>query len=95
MAMKQQHAELGTLLFVLLALLVLLAFIRNPVALLVNSLVAIIILVLLNAIFSLRIPLNIITVLIVAIGGLIGLLLIFLLRYARIAFYTDYDGTRR
>jgi len=81
-----RYIEVGTLLVALIVLWLLLVFVQNPVALLVNSIIAIVILFLLNAIFGLGIPINIITVLIVAIGGIVGLLLIIILRMMKVAF---------
>lgn len=84
--MANTYIEAGTLVVALVMLWLLFVFIQNPIALLVNSIVAIAILFLLNAIFGLGIPINIITILVVAIGGIVGLLLIILLRMARVAF---------
>ena len=81
-----RYIEVGTLLVALIVLWLLLVFVQNPVALLFNSIIAIVILFLLNAIFGLGIPINIITVLIVAIGGIVGLLLIIILRMMKVAF---------
>ncbi|HLD09036.1 MAG TPA: pro-sigmaK processing inhibitor BofA family protein [Methylophilaceae bacterium] len=87
--MVKQYIELGTLILAIVALWLLLVFINNPIALLVNSAIAFVLLLLINAIFKVGIPINIITVLIVAIGGIIGLLLILLLRYSNVAFRTE------
>ena len=87
--MAKQYVELGTLILALVALWLLLAFVQNPIALLVNSVIAIVILLLLNVIFRVGIPINILTVLIVAIGGIIGLLLILLFRFSNVAFYAE------
>lgn len=84
--MSTKHIEVGTVIVALIVLWLLLVFIQNPIALIINSIIAIAILFLLNAIFGLGIPINIITILIVAIGGIIGLLLIIILRLMRIAF---------
>jgi hypothetical protein len=84
--MTTKYIEVGTVIVALLVLLVLLMFIQNPIALLINSLIAILILFLLNAIFGFGIPINILTVLIVVIGGLVGLLLIIILRLMKVAF---------
>jgi hypothetical protein len=84
--MSTRYIEIGTLVFVLIVLWLLIVFIQNPIALIINSIIAIIIMFLLNAIFGLGLPINIITILIVAIGGIVGLLLIILLRLMRIAF---------
>jgi len=87
--MARQYVELGTLIVALFAFLLLIMFIQNPFALLVNSVIAILLLMLLNMLFRVGIPINIITVLIVAIGGLVGLLLILLFRYSNVAFYNE------
>ena len=87
--MVKQYIELGTLILALVALWLLFSFIQNPLALIINSAIAIVLLMLLNILFRVGIPINIITVLIVAIGGLIGLLLILLFRYSNVAFYTE------
>ena len=87
--MVKQYVELGTLIVALVALWLLFVFIQNPIALLINSVIAIVILLLLNMVLRVGIPINILTVLIVAIGGIIGLLLILLFRFSNIAFYTE------
>ena len=87
--MARQYVELGTLILALIAVWLLFVFIQNPFALLVNSAIAIVLLLLINIIFRVGIPINIITVLIVAIGGIIGLLLILLFRFSNVAFYTE------
>ena len=87
--MARQYIEIGTLIVALIALWLLFVFIQNPMALLVNSVIAIILLWLLNILFRVGIPINAITVLIVAIGGLVGLLLILLFRYSNVAFYAE------
>lgn len=84
--MSKTYIELGTLVVALIVLYLLLVFFTNPYALIVNSIIAIIVMFLLNAIFGLGIPINIITVLIVAIGGLVGLLLVIILRLLKVAF---------
>ena len=84
--MATNQIEVGSVLFALIVLVLLVIFIQNPIALLMNSIIAILIMFLLNAIFGLGIPVNIFTVLIVAIGGLVGLLLIIILRLMKIGF---------
>ena len=87
--MVKQYIELGTLILAIVALWLLFVFVQSPIALLVNSVIAIVILMLLNMIFRVGIPINIITVLVVAIGGIVGLVLILLFRYSNVAFYTE------
>lgn len=84
-----RYIEVGTLLVTLIILWLLIVFIQNPIALILNSIMAIGIMFLLNAIFKLGIPINLITILIVAIGGLVGLLLIILFRLMKIAFIEE------
>jgi hypothetical protein len=84
--MTTRYIEVGSLLAALIILWLLIVFVNNPVALIFNSIIAIIILFLFNMLFGLGIPINIFTVLVVAIGGLAGLLLIIILRLMRIAF---------
>lgn len=84
--MSTKYIEVGTIIVALIVLWLLLVFINNPIALIINSLIAIAILWLLNAIFGFGIPINIITVLVVAIGGIVGLLLIIILRLMKVAF---------
>ena len=80
------YIELGTLLVALIILYLLIVFVQNPVAILINALIAIGILFLLNAIFNIGIPINIITVAIVALGGLPGLLLLIIIRLLGLGF---------
>jgi hypothetical protein len=84
--MSKTYIEVGTLIVALIVLWLLIVFIQNPIALIINSLIAIGIMLLLNAIFGLGIPINIITILVVAIGGIVGLLLIIILRLMKVAF---------
>ena len=84
--MSKMYIEVGTVLVALVVLWLLLVFVNNPIALIINSLIAIAILFLLNALFGLGIPINLITILIVAIGGIVGLLLIIILRLMKVAF---------
>jgi len=85
-SMSKTYIEVGALIVALIVLLLLIVFIQNPIALIVNSLIAIGIMFLLNAIFGLGIPINLVTILVVAIGGIVGLLLIIILRLMKIAF---------
>lgn len=84
--MSKNYIEVGALIVALIILWLLIVFIQNPIALIINSLIAIGIMFLLNAIFGLGIPINLVTILVVAIGGIVGLLLIIILRLMKIAF---------
>lgn len=84
--MAKRYIELGTLIIALAVVWLLFGFIQNPLALLVNSVFALVLLLLLDIIFRIDIPISIPTILIVAIGGLVGLLLILLFRFSNVAF---------
>jgi hypothetical protein len=84
--MSTKYVEVGTVVAALIIFWLLLVFVGNPIALITNSLIAIVIMFLLNALFGLGIPINIITILIVAVGGLVGLLLVIILRLMKVAF---------
>jgi hypothetical protein len=85
--MSTKYIEVGSILVALIIFWILLVvFINNPVALIINSLIAIGIMFLLNAIFGFGIPINVVTVLVVVIGGLVGLLLIIILKLMKVAF---------
>ncbi|NYZ75530.1 pro-sigmaK processing inhibitor BofA family protein [Candidatus Micrarchaeota archaeon] len=84
--MSKKYIEVGTLLVALILVWLLFVFVQNPIALIVNSVIAIVILFLLNALLGLGIPINLLTILIVAIGGIFGLLLVIILKLMKIAF---------
>ena len=76
---------------VLLAVIVLYLLLVNSISitqLIINSLIAIVILFVVNM-FGAGIPVNILTILIVALAGLPGLVLLLILHFLRLGFYTD------
>jgi hypothetical protein len=80
--------ELIVLLIVVVVLVALLA--RGGISLVglaINALVGVVLLILTNLVLSPPIPINIITVLICAIGGVVGWLIILVLHLLGIAFY--------
>lgn len=84
--MTNKSVEIVTILLALVVLVLLFAFLKNPTALLINAIVGIILLFLLNAILKLGIPIGIITVVVVAIGGILGVVLVVILNRLKIAF---------
>lgn len=90
--MAKQYVEVGTLILALVIVWLLFAFIRDPMVLVVNSIFAIVILFVLNMFLEVSIPINILTVLVVAVGGILGLILILLLRFSNIAFNSEMKG---
>lgn len=58
----------------------------SPVNLLINAVVGVVLLILTNLVLSPPIPINLLTVLICAIGGVVGWIIILLLHLLAIAF---------
>ena len=58
----------------------------SPVGLAINALVGVVLLILTNLVLSPPIPINVLTVLICAIGGVVGWLILLLLHVLAIAF---------
>lgn len=80
------YIEVGALLVALFLLYLLFRFLKDPLYILGNSILGIVILFLVNIIFGLGIPINLLSVGIVAIGGLTGLLLILILHFLGLGF---------
>jgi hypothetical protein len=79
--------ELIVLIVVIVVLLLLLVQGRvSPINLAINALVGVVLLVLTNLVLSPPIPINLLTVLICAIGGVVGWLIILILHILAIAF---------
>lgn len=83
---KKYYIELGTLVVALFILYLLITFLHDPVQIIVNSLIGIGALFVLNIFMKKKIPINIMTVGIIAIGGIAGLLLVIILHFLKIAF---------
>ncbi|MGV8084824.1 MAG: pro-sigmaK processing inhibitor BofA family protein [Candidatus Bilamarchaeum sp.] len=80
------YIELWALLAALFILYLLIRFLKNPLHIIVNSILGILLLLIVNTIFNLGIPINIFSVGIVALGGLTGFLLILLLHFIGLGF---------
>jgi hypothetical protein len=79
--------ELIVLIVVIVVLLLLLVQGRaSPISLAINAVVGVVLLVLTNLVLSPPIPINLLTVLICAIGGVVGWLIILILHILAIAF---------
>jgi sigmaK-factor processing regulatory protein BofA len=79
--------ELLVLIVVIVVLVLLLMQGRlSPVGLAINALVGVVLLILTNLVLSPPIPINLLTVLICAIGGVVGWLILLLLHVLAIAF---------
>ena len=71
---------------IVLAALVLLRGEISPVGLIMNGLLGVVLIFLTNIVLATGIPINLITILISAIGGVVGWLLILILHFLGIAF---------
>jgi hypothetical protein len=78
--------ELAVLAVAIILLYILFKILKEVIVLLANSIAGIIILFLLNIIFGLGIPINIFTLGIVALAGVVGLIVILVLHFLGIAF---------
>jgi len=79
--------ELLVLIVVIVVLVLLLIQGRaSPISLAINALVGVVLLILTNLVLSPPIPINVLTVLICAIGGVVGWLILLLLHILAIAF---------
>ncbi|NYZ77721.1 pro-sigmaK processing inhibitor BofA family protein [Candidatus Micrarchaeota archaeon] len=80
---------IGGLVGLLIALLIvylIFRFLKNPIYIIANSIAGIIIFVILNFFFGLGIPINIFSVGIVAVGGILGVLLVLLIHFLGLGF---------
>jgi hypothetical protein len=77
--------EIGALLVALFLLFLLFKFLKNPIYLLANSVLGILVFLILNAL-GLGVPINIFSVGIVAIGGMTGVVLVVVLHILGLGF---------
>ena len=78
-----------TIILVIVIVLVILLLLRgeiSPVGLIINGLIGVVLIFLTNIVLATGIPINLITILISAIGGVVGWLLILILHFLGIAF---------
>ncbi|OIO26086.1 hypothetical protein AUJ14_02995 [Candidatus Micrarchaeota archaeon CG1_02_55_22] len=80
------YFEIGAILVALFLLILLLKFIANPLHLIINSVVGIVIFLLANTFFGAGIPITWLSVGVVAIGGIFGAILVFLLHFTGLGF---------
>jgi hypothetical protein len=80
------YIELGALLVAALLFVLFLRLLRNPTLVLYHSILGVVSFFILDMLFSAGIPINIISVAVVAVGGVVGLLFVLLLHFLGIAF---------
>lgn len=80
------YVEVGALLVALFLVYLFLKFIFRPLHIIANSILGIVAFLLLNAFFSLGIPITILSVGVVAVGGILGLILVVLVHVTGFGF---------
>ena len=80
------YIEIGALIVALFLLYVVYRFLKDPLLMIANSVIGFIALVLLNVIFNLGIPIDFWSIVIVALGGIGGVILIVLLHLLGLGF---------
>jgi inhibitor of the pro-sigma K processing machinery len=80
------YIEVGALLAAFLLLLLLIKFLRNPLLVIGNSVMGIVVFLVLDYFFALGIPINVFSVGLVALGGLAGVVLVVLLHFLGLGF---------
>lgn len=80
------YIEIGALILAIFLLYVVYRFLKDPLLMVANSIIGFIALVLLNAVFNLGIAINLWSIIIVALGGIGGVILIVLLHLLGLGF---------
>ncbi|GEM_PF-773059 len=78
--------EVGAVLVALFVLYLIWKFISNPLAIIFNSILGIVSFFLMNAVFNVGIPITWLSVGVVAIGGILGVILVFLMHVTHLGF---------
>ncbi len=80
------YVEVGAILIALFLLYLLIKFLSNPLHIIANSIVGIVLFYLMNTFFKVGIPITLLSVGVVAIGGILGVILVFLLHVTGLGF---------
>jgi hypothetical protein len=80
------YIELGALIVVILIVYLMIRFLKNPALILTNSIIGIVILFALDYLFHLGIPINLLSFIVVALGGVPGIIFILLLHFLGLGF---------
>lgn len=80
------YAEVGAILIALFLLYLLIKFLSNPLHIIANSILGIVLFFLMNTVFGVKIPITLLSVGVVAIGGILGVILVFLLHVTGLGF---------
>ena len=80
------YFEIGAVLVTLFVLYLLVRFLFNPLHIIANSILGIVAFFIMNAFFGVGIPITLLSVGVVAIGGILGVILVFLLHVTGLGF---------
>ncbi|MFH0835412.1 MAG: pro-sigmaK processing inhibitor BofA family protein [Candidatus Micrarchaeota archaeon] len=80
------YFEIGAVLAALFLVYLLVKFLFNPLHIIANSIVGIVIFFVMNSVFNTGIPISLLSVGVVAIGGILGVILVFLLHVTGLGF---------
>lgn len=80
------YVEIGAVLIAVFLLYVLLKFLLKPMHIIANSILGIVIFFLMNMFFNVGIPITLLSVAVVAVGGILGVVLVFLLHVTGLGF---------
>jgi hypothetical protein len=80
------YIEIGALLLAIFLLYVVFRFLKNPLLMILNSVLGFVALVILNVVFQLGIIINFWSIAIIALGGVGGLIVIVLLNFLGLGF---------
>ncbi len=80
------YFEIGAILVALFLLYLLIKFLSNPLHIIANSILGIVAFFIMNTFFGAVIPITLLSVGVVAIGGILGVILVFLLHVTGLGF---------
>ena len=80
------YFEIGAILVALFLVFLILKFISEPLVIIINSVIGIVLFFVMNLLFKVGIPISILSVGVAAIGGIFGVILVFLLHVTGLGF---------
>ncbi len=80
------YFEIGAILVAIFFVYLLVKFIFNPLHIIANSIIGIVAFLLMNSVFNVGIPITWLSVGVVAIGGILGVILVFLMHVTGLGF---------
>ncbi|PIT85347.1 hypothetical protein COU36_03770 [Candidatus Micrarchaeota archaeon CG10_big_fil_rev_8_21_14_0_10_59_7] len=80
------YFEIGAVLVALFLIYLLVRFLFNPLHIIANSILGIVLFFVMNSVFNTGIPITLMSVGVVALGGILGVILVFLLHVTGLGF---------